>query len=103
MKCKTNNPPKGGLFVFDWVVCLRGEDDAASATSLELNPRTEVRDECLLEIRRLHLELTREVLDGDAFTTLCARNDVGEVDVGIRRRERSGSHCDPSLSCFGTA
>ena len=91
--------------MFDWVVCLRGEDDAASATSLELNSRTEVRDECLLQIRRLHLELTREMLDGDALTTLCARNECSKVDasVGIRRRERSGSHCNPSLSCFDTA
>lgn len=66
---------------------LRGEDNAASATSLELNARTEVGDECLLEIRRLHLELTREMLDGDAFTALGARNDGGEVDVsvGVRR------------------
>ena len=83
---------------------LGGEDDTASTTSLEGDSRTEVRDECLLEIGRLHLELTREMLDGDTLTTLCARNECGEVDasVGIRRRERSGSHGSPS-SCLRTA
>jgi len=70
---------------------LGGEHDATSTTTLELNARSEVVNECLLHIGRLHLELTRKVLDGESLSRR-ASNESGEVNVGLSSQEHSGSH-----------
>jgi len=79
---------------------LGGEHDATSTTTLELNARSEVVNECLLHIGRLHLELTREVLDGESFRGR-ASDESSEVDVGLSSREHSCSHLSDSFeSCL---
>ena len=72
---------------------LDGETDSTSASTLEDDVRTEMSDQHLAEVDGLHLELTREMLDGDALTILGTGHDGIKVDLGrISSRERSSSH-----------
>ena len=71
-----------GVLAFDWDVCLDGKGNTTRATTLEDDVRTEMRDENLAEVDGLHLELLRQMLDGEALTILDTGDERVEVDVG---------------------
>jgi len=71
-----------GVLAFDWDVCLDGKGNTTRATTLEDDVRTEVSNEHLAKVDGLHLELLREMLDGEALTILGTSNESVEVDLG---------------------
>jgi len=72
---------------------LDGKGNTTRSTTLEDDVRTEVSNEHLAKVDGLHLELPRQMLDGDALTTLVTSDDGVEVDlVRISSREHSSSH-----------
>ena len=82
---KKNRSRFWDLFSFDWdVLYLCCEDDSTSATTLELDASAEMTNKRRLEIRRLHIELPCEMLDGDSFSSTSASNEVCEIDGGLR-------------------
>ena len=84
----------GRVLLFDWVVRfgLGGEHNTTRATTLELNARTVIVHDELLDHGGLELELLCEMLHGDAFTVRNARGKSGGIETVLSLKSVSEGH-----------